>query len=192
MSAPLGSPTTSSEDIPEYSKTVLSELIHHAVQNDKIEIFAQPIVRLPSRRINYLELFARIRARAGIYLPADTYRTLAAEESTIENVDHLLLLHTIDTIRSDARRGTQIGYFINICAQSLKTNALWPICWNLSAAQNELWQKIWFSNCNTQNTCLCRHNWFVLLMGSINWAANSQSTTDNTRYWCRQNGRKRN
>ncbi|HPQ51551.1 MAG TPA: EAL domain-containing protein [Alphaproteobacteria bacterium] len=120
MSAPLGSPTTSSEDIPEYSKTVLSELIHHAVQNDKIEIFAQPIVRLPSRRINYLELFARIRARAGIYLPADTYRTLAAEESTIENVDHLLLLHTIDTIRSDARRGTQIGYFINICAQSLK------------------------------------------------------------------------
>ncbi|MDD3021307.1 MAG: EAL domain-containing protein [Alphaproteobacteria bacterium] len=108
------------DEVPEYSKAVLSELINHAVQNDKIEIFAQPIVRLPSRKISYLELFARIRARAGIYLPADTYRSLAEEESSIENVDHLLLLHTIDTIRADARRGVSIGYFINVCAQSFK------------------------------------------------------------------------
>jgi len=108
------------EPMPEYSKAVLSELIHHAVQNDKIEIFAQPIVKLPSRRMTYLELFARIRARAGIYLPADTYRPLAEEETTIENVDHALLLHTIDTIRADARRGIEIGYFINICASTFK------------------------------------------------------------------------
>ena len=108
------------EEIPEYSKAVLSELIHQAVQNDKIEIFAQPIVKLPSRRMAYLELFARIRARAGIYLPADTYRPLAEEETTIENVDHLLLLHTIDTIRSDARKKLEIGYFINVCARTFK------------------------------------------------------------------------
>lgn len=107
---------------PSYSRTVLSELIHHAVQNDKIEIFAQPIVRLPSRKISCIELFARIRARAGVYLPADTYRPLAEEESSIENLDHLLLLHTIDTIRADARRGVMIPYFINVSAQSFKNN----------------------------------------------------------------------
>lgn len=110
------------DDIPEYSDAILSELINHAVQNDKIEIFAQPIVKLPSRKICYLELFARIRARAGIYLPADTYREIAEAETTIENVDHLLLLHTIDTIRADARRGAEIGYFINICTRTLKNH----------------------------------------------------------------------
>lgn len=108
------------EPIPEYSDAVLSELIHHAVQNDRIEIFAQPIVKLPSRKIAYLELFARIRARAGIYLPADTYRPLAEKEESIENVDHQLVSHVIDTIRADARRGIKIGYFVNVALRSFR------------------------------------------------------------------------
>lgn len=110
------------EEIPTYSDAVLSELINHAVQNDKIEIFAQPIVKLPSRKITYLELFARIRARAGIYLPAHTYRPLAEKETTIENVDHLLLIHTLDTIRADARKGLNIGYFLNISVRVFKNH----------------------------------------------------------------------
>lgn len=105
---------------PEYSDSVIAELINHAIENERIEIFAQPIVKLPSRRLQYLELFARIRARSGIYLTADDYRSLAEKETTIENVDHLLLLHVLDTIRNDARRHIDIGYFINISSRCLK------------------------------------------------------------------------
>lgn len=105
---------------PEYTEAVLSELINQAVQNDKIEIFAQPIVKLPSRRLRYLELYARIRAKTGVYLSGQSYRSLAEKESLIENVDHLLLAHTIDMIRNDSRRKFEIGYFINISSRSLK------------------------------------------------------------------------
>lgn len=105
---------------PEYSDTVIAELINHAIENERIEIFAQPIVKLPSRRLQYLELFARIRARSGIYLTAENYRPLAERETKIENVDHLLLLHVMDTIRNDARRDIEIGYFINISSRCLK------------------------------------------------------------------------
>ncbi len=105
---------------PEYSDAVIAELINHAVQNERIEIFAQPIVKLPSRKLQYLELFARIRARSGIYLTAENYRALAEKETLIENVDHILLSHVLDTIRNDARRGIDIGYFINISSRCLK------------------------------------------------------------------------
>lgn len=105
---------------PEYSDTVIAELINHAIENERIEIFAQPIVKLPSRRLQYLELFARIRARSGIYLTAENYRPLAEKETKIENVDHLLLLHVLETIRNDARRNIEIGYFINISSRCLK------------------------------------------------------------------------
>lgn len=108
------------EPIPHYSDTVISELVNHAVQNERIEIFAQPIVKLPSRRLQYLELFARIRARSGIYLSAESYRPLAEKETIIENVDHLLLLHVLDTIRADSRRDIEIGYFLNISSRCLK------------------------------------------------------------------------
>lgn len=105
---------------PEYSDAVIAELINHAIENERIEIFAQPIVKLPSRRLQYLELFARIRARSGIYLTAENYRPLAERETKIENVDHLLLLHVLETVRNDARRGINIGYFINISSRCLQ------------------------------------------------------------------------
>lgn len=108
------------EPAPKFSPTVIAELLHHAVQHDRVETFAQPIVRLPSRRLAYIELFARIRARAGVYLPAEQYRSLAEEETLISEVDHLLLLHALDSIRADARRETEIGYFLNISARTLK------------------------------------------------------------------------
>ena len=107
----------------EYSDTIVSELIHHAVHNDSVEIFAQPIVRLPTRKLSYLELFARVRARAGVYLPAGRYRSLAEKEALISDVDHLLLLHVMDSIRADARRGIELGYFINISTPTLKDTA---------------------------------------------------------------------
>ncbi len=107
----------------DYSDAIVSELLHHAVHNDRIEIFAQPVVKLPSRRLTYIELFARIRARAGIYLAASRYRPLAEKESLMSDVDHLLLIHVLDSIRSDARRGIEMGYFINISADTLKDAA---------------------------------------------------------------------
>lgn len=138
--------TGSQEDsfIPEYSPAVLSELIFHAVMNDKIEIFAQPIVRLPSRKICYLELFARIRAKAGIYLPAQTYRTLAQQESQLETLDHLLLLHTIDTLRADARRNQSIGYFINIYSGTLKNSYFMNDLLEFIRARRDLLQHLVF------------------------------------------------
>ena len=41
----------------------------------------------------------------------------------MSDVDHLLLIHVLDSIRADARRGVEIGYFINISTESLKDSA---------------------------------------------------------------------
>lgn len=105
---------------PKFSGPVIAELLHHAIQNDRIEVFAQPIVRLPSRKLAYIELFARIRARAGIYLSAAEYRRMAEEETLISEIDRLLLLRAIEGLRADARRDAEIGYFLNISARTLK------------------------------------------------------------------------
>jgi cyclic-di-GMP phosphodiesterase TipF (flagellum assembly factor) len=110
------------QEAPKFSDAVISELVHLAAQNDRIETFAQPIVKLPSRRLAYIELFARIRARAGVYLAAGQYRDMAEREALIANIDHLLLLQVFEQVRSDLRRGVNIGYFLNISADTL-TNA---------------------------------------------------------------------
>ncbi len=110
---------TVSDESHDYSDAVVVELLHQAIQNNKIEIFAQPIVKLPSRHAMFLELFVRIRAKSGVYLSAEKYRKLAEKETVLKDIDHLLLLHAIDAIRSDDRRGQSLGYFINVAAKSL-------------------------------------------------------------------------
>lgn len=107
----------------EYSDAVVSELLHRALDHDRIEIFAQPIVRLPSRKLAYVELFARIRAKAGVYLSGDSYRKVAEKESVIEHIDLLILRHAIHTVTHDSHGGANVGYFINIAASTLSNRA---------------------------------------------------------------------
>jgi cyclic-di-GMP phosphodiesterase, flagellum assembly factor TipF len=106
-----------------FSDAVVEELVRHAVTSDKIEIFAQPVVKLPSRRLVYLELFARIRARAGVYVAAQRYRPLAQQHTLQTEIDHILLQHVLEVIQSNERRGIEVGYFINITAQTLRDAA---------------------------------------------------------------------
>lgn len=103
----------------DYSESVVAELLHRALENDRIEIFAQPIVRLPSRKLAFVELFARIRAKAGVYLGGDKYRRVAEREGIIENIDMLILRHATHTVLHDAYSGVNVGYFINIAANTL-------------------------------------------------------------------------
>ncbi len=106
-----------------FSDAVVEELIRHAVKSDKIEIFAQPIVKLPSRRLVYLELFARIRARAGVYVAAQRYRPLAQQHTLQAEIDHILLQHVLEVLKTNERRGIEVGYFINVTANTLRDSA---------------------------------------------------------------------
>lgn len=96
------------------------ELLHHAVRSKQIDIFLQPIVRLPQRQTNFYELFARIRAKAGLYLPAQRYMELAVEERLMESIDNLLLLECLKVLQVNYESEKISTYFINIKPSTLR------------------------------------------------------------------------
>lgn len=97
------------------------ELLHHAVRDKKIDIFLQPIVRLPQRQTNFYELFARIRAKAGLYLPAQRYMELAMEERLMESIDNILLLECLKVLQVNFEAENKVStYFINIKPATLR------------------------------------------------------------------------
>lgn len=96
------------------------ELLHHAVRSRQIDIFLQPIVRLPQRQTNFYELFARIRAKAGLYLPAQRYMELAVEERLMESIDNLLLLECLKVLQVNYESEKISTYFINIKPSTLR------------------------------------------------------------------------
>jgi cyclic-di-GMP phosphodiesterase TipF (flagellum assembly factor) len=108
------------EQTPQFTDSMIRELVQNAVTHDRIEMFAQPIVKLPSRKVHALEVFARIRAKAGVYVPASQYRKLAIEQDLLVEVDRILLHNVLDSVRVNKKRDMSINYFINISTTTLK------------------------------------------------------------------------
>ncbi len=126
------------------SDTVVTELIHHAVRSSRIEVFAQPIIRLPQRKTRYYEMFARIRASAGSYLPAVQYMRLAQKESLVNNIDTLLLIECLKTIQKTAHLDNAIPFILNIGSETLKNKSFMGKLLNFLAKNRKLAPRLIF------------------------------------------------
>lgn len=108
-----------SPDFGKFSDTVMTDLIRHAVRNDQIDVFMQPVVTLPQRRVRMMEVFARIRAGAGLYLPAQRYMPVARQESLVPAIDNLLLLRCLGLLGDPKSVEKGMVYILNISAATL-------------------------------------------------------------------------
>lgn len=105
----------------DLSDNAVRQVVNDAVQNQRVEVFLQPIMRLPQRKVRYYEMYARVRARPGMYLPAERYLKIAREERMIQSIDRLLITEALDLIRETARLERATPFFINITPESLKS-----------------------------------------------------------------------
>lgn len=117
-------PNANDDEFNDLSDVVVKELVHHAVRSKEIEVFVQPIVRLPQRKVRFYEMFARIRARPGLYLPASRYLTLARQENLANDIDNMLLIECLKTIKSSAHIERAAPIFINIGDAALRNTVL--------------------------------------------------------------------
>ncbi len=120
--APLPPKPAQRENFDGVSDTVVSELLKHALHEKRIDVFVQPVVRLPQRQVRFYEMFARVRARPGQYLPASRYMKVAEQDNMDGKIDNLLLLHCLKTIQASADVERAAPFFINIKRSTL-TNA---------------------------------------------------------------------
>jgi len=95
------------------------KLIERSIGKDQIDLFLQPIVALPQRKIRFYETFARIRIMQDIYLPAGRYIDIANEKSLMPLVDNLLLLKGLQEVRKAAEGDYNRAFFFNITSVTL-------------------------------------------------------------------------
>lgn len=93
--------------------------VRHAVQQDSIDIFLQPIVNLPQRKPRFFEMFSRIRIAGEIYLPAERYIAVAMRHDMVPVIDNLLLLRALQSIRDTGEGGAGRAWFCNITSLTL-------------------------------------------------------------------------
>lgn len=98
----------------------IRDTLHRALKLNSVNIFAQPVVTLPQRKTAFIEIFGRLNAQPGAYIPAQDFMIIANEEHLINRLDTLVLTNALRFIRKQKYKNIVQGYFINIKPYTLR------------------------------------------------------------------------
>ncbi|MBV1887380.1 MAG: EAL domain-containing protein [Parvibaculaceae bacterium] len=111
--APMVAPAPASAD------EMLLEMIRASLEEDRADLYLQPIVTLPQRRTRFYEGLTRLRGPQGqLIMPAD-YTRVAEPAGMMSTVDNLLLLRCVHVVRQLRERGDMTAVFCNMSAHSI-------------------------------------------------------------------------
>lgn len=107
------------DDDDEEADNQMLRTIHRAVEGGLIELYLQPTVTLPDRKVQYFEALTRIRtADDTLVLPGD-YVPVAKRAGLMPLIDNVLLVRSVQALRRLAPRSKVQGVFGNVSMHSL-------------------------------------------------------------------------
>jgi len=101
-------------------------LIRDAVEANRIDLFLQPIVTLPQRKVRYYEAVARLRAGEGEPLTASDFMSYAESGGLMPKIDNLMMFRCVQVVRRLLAKNRDIGLFCNLSASTLADAATFP------------------------------------------------------------------
>ena len=116
----------------------LLDEIKDALADNRIDLYLQPVVSLPQRRVVFYEGFSRLRDATGrIMMPAE-YLAVAEPEGLVAAIDNLLLFRCVQIVRRLAKQDRKVGIFCNISLNSLGDDGFFPQFLEFMAGNRDL------------------------------------------------------
>ncbi len=94
-----------------------------ALERARVSLFLQPIVSLPTRRVEYYEAYSRIQDHAGNFIGPQQYLGLAERAGLVGAIDNNLLFRCIQLLRRVRRHNRDYGFFCNVSPHTLRDDA---------------------------------------------------------------------
>jgi cyclic-di-GMP phosphodiesterase, flagellum assembly factor TipF len=98
---------------------VLRDVVRDALGADRMDLYIQPIVTLPQRKLEFFECFPYIRAPDGTTVPPARYMPVAQEAGLMASVDNSTLFRAVQLVRRMRRRQQPVGFFCNVSGATL-------------------------------------------------------------------------
>lgn len=95
------------------------EVVRDGLRNNRVELFAQPIVSLPQRKRRHYECFSRIRGEGDAILTPDQYMGVAEREGLMNAIDNMLLFRGVQLVRRLQKANSDASLFVNISEHTL-------------------------------------------------------------------------
>lgn len=105
-------------DISEADADMLDK-VRDAIEGGRLDLYLQPIVSLPQRKIRYYEAFSRLRCEDGGLLKPTDYLEATERANRIGVIDNMILLRCVQAFRKLKHRDSQFAVFCNLSPATL-------------------------------------------------------------------------
>lgn len=97
----------------------ITATITGAISSNRIDLYLQPIVTLPQRKVRYYEAVTRLRTEDGtLILPSD-FLAHAEKAALIAKIDNVQLFRCVQVLRRLLLKNREIGLFCNVSVATL-------------------------------------------------------------------------
>jgi len=104
----------------------LLEMIRASLEENRVDLYLQPTVSLPQRKVRFYEALSRLRSEDGHVIMPAQYIKIAAPAGLMSVVDNLLLFRCVQIVRRLMTKNRGIGVFCNISGDTLRDAEFFP------------------------------------------------------------------
>ncbi|MBR0794606.1 EAL domain-containing protein [Bradyrhizobium jicamae] len=112
--------------------------VKSAIEENRLDIYLQPMVTLPQRKVRYYEAMSRLRDERDQVLAADDFIAVAEAGGVIGRIDHMVMLRCVQVLRRLMVRNKDVGVFCNVSAATLASPASFTQCLDFLEANRAL------------------------------------------------------
>src|SRR5689334_29370 len=134
LAASVGGKTPASR-----SEAHMLAALKSAVEENRIDIYLQPLVTLPQRKVRFYEAVTRMRDDKDQVLAAEDFIGVAESSGMIGRIDHMVMLRCVQVLRRLMVRNKEVGVFCNVAAATLSSStAIFSQCLDFLDANRAL------------------------------------------------------
>jgi cyclic-di-GMP phosphodiesterase, flagellum assembly factor TipF len=126
------------EPAPSRSPPQILAAVRSAVEENRIDIYLQPMVSLPQRKVRFYEAVTRLRDDKDQLLAAEDFISVAEAAGLIGRIDHMVMLRCVQVLRRLMVRNKEVGVFCNVAAATLGNPTTFAQCLDFLEANRAL------------------------------------------------------
>jgi cyclic-di-GMP phosphodiesterase, flagellum assembly factor TipF len=123
---------------PSRNQPQLLAAVKNAIEESRLDIYLQPMVTLPQRKVRFYEAVTRLRDDRDQVLAADDFIPTAEAGGLIGKIDHMVMLRCVQVLRRLMVRNKDVGVFCNVSAATLGNPVNFAQCLDFLEANRAL------------------------------------------------------
>jgi cyclic-di-GMP phosphodiesterase, flagellum assembly factor TipF len=138
MAPTIAPAAVASGPAPSRSQAQILAAVKGAVEQNRLDIYLQPLVSLPQRKVRFYEAVTRLRDDKDQLLAADDFIAIAEAGGLIGRIDHMVMLKCVQVLRRLMVRNKDVGVFCNVAAATLGNPTTFAQCLDFLEANRAL------------------------------------------------------